>query len=136
MCRLHWQHSTIVLLISCNVFCSGTLAALQEGLELTRHSSIWLVIWTETNDTLKSPLLTPARFQAGFLLFLFVCLFMYLKEKGISVLMKSQYPAGLRRDCNDAGRHRAFPSPHQGTPSSPDNSSLFLSCAPPPPSSD
>jgi len=61
----------------------------------TPQSSISLVIWTETNDTLKLPLPTPARFQAVLLLFLFVCLFMYLKEEGIAVLMKSQYPAGL-----------------------------------------
>lgn len=62
----------------------------------TPQSSIWLIIWIETNDTLKLPLPAPARFQVVLLLFLFVCLLMYLKGEGISVLMKSQYPAGLR----------------------------------------
>lgn len=74
------------------------MTALQEGLERFKlpRAAFGLVIWIETNAIFKLPLPTPARFQAVVLLFLFVCLFMYLKEEGISALMKSQYPAGLR----------------------------------------
>lgn len=80
MCRLHWQHSTIILLISCNLLCSETLAALQEGLELNLQEQRLAghLGWNKWHIEITPPHSCKI---SGRLAFIFVCLFIHVFKR-------------------------------------------------------
>lgn len=118
-CRMCRQCRALRPLIGCIMFCSNPwrMTALLPGAASSR--SFGLKQMTHWNHSFL--LLKDFR-QSWF--YLFVCLFVDLKEEGISALLKSKYPAGPGTAWMDAGRHRAFSSCCQSPPGLADNSPI------------
>lgn len=111
LCRLHKLGSSISPLAGWKLFCSGTLEhdCSASGLraKLLRAAFGWSFGLKQMTHWDYPFLLLQDFRQCCFYFCLFV-LFVYLKEEGMSVLMKSQYPAGLRTVWNDTGKRQGI----------------------------